>query len=89
MREYTLEDYREFAKHFNSQSFINKIKILKDNSDILQLGSDYNWYNIQVKDKDIQEELHDTETGFHIKNEWGYREVLELLNLLDISITDA
>ena len=77
------------AERFNKMSFRDKIITLQKNRDILTLGSDYNWWVVKVKDKDIQEELYESETNFQIENEWGCKEMYELVNLLGIDNTDA
>jgi len=88
MRRFTIEKYRQMSKKFNQMSFYDKIKTIRDNSDILTLASDYNWWGVKVKDNDIQEELFDNEEQFNIKNEWGYSEMYDLVNLLGIDNTD-
>lgn len=88
-RIYSLEQYKEMAERFNKMSFRDKIITLQKNRDILTLGSDYNWWVVKVKDKDIQEELYESETNFQIENEWGCKEMYELVNLLGIDNTDA
>ncbi len=88
MRQFTIEQYREMAKKFNQMSFYDKIKTIRDNSDILTLASDYNWWKVKVKDNDIQEELFDNEEQFKIKNEWRSSEMYDLVNLLGIDNTD-
>ncbi len=88
MRQFTIEQYREMAKKFNQMSFYDKIKTIRDNSDILTLASDYNWWEVKVKDNDIQEELSDNEEQFNIKNEWRSSEMYDLVNLLGIDNTD-
>lgn len=88
MRQFTIEQYRQMAKRFNQMSFYDKIKTICDNSDILTLASDGNWWGVKVKDNDIQEELFDNEEQFNIKNEWGSSEMHDLVNLLGIDNTD-
>lgn len=88
MRRFTIEQYRQMAKKFNQMSFYDKIKTIKDNSDILTLASDGNWWGVKVKDSDIQEELFDNEEQFNIENEWGSREIYDLISLLGIDNTD-
>lgn len=63
MRKFSLEQYTEMSDRFNKMSFYDKIKTIRDNSDILTLASDYNWWGVKVKDKEIQEQLSDTEWG--------------------------
>jgi hypothetical protein len=84
MRKYTLEQYQKMADKFNDMSFRDKIKTIMDNKDILAIGSDNNWYVVRVKDKEIEDELHDTDTGFSIENEWSDREMCDLIDLLNI-----
>ena len=88
MRKFTIEQYRKMSLKFNQMSFYDKIKTIRDNSDILTLASDYNWWGVKVKDNDIQEELFDNEEQFNIKNEWGSSEMYDLVNLLGIDNTD-
>lgn len=88
MREFTLEQYVEMAKRFNKMSFYDKIKTIKDNSDILTLASDGNWWGIKTKSKEIQEQLEELNKEFVIENEWGSSEMYDLINLLEIDNTD-
>tara|TARA_R110002051_G_scaffold308116_1_gene379491 strand:- start:176 stop:445 length:270 start_codon:yes stop_codon:yes gene_type:complete len=88
MREFTIEQYGKMSKNFNQMSFSNKIKVIRDNSDILTLASDGNWWGVKVKDKEIQEYLFDNEEQFDIKNEWGSNEMFALVSLLGIDNTD-
>jgi len=85
----TLQNYQDAAKKFNKLSFKNKIQTLMNHKDALIIGADGNWWNVQVIDKEIQEILSETETGFHIENEWGSHEMIDLIGLLGLSITDA
>ena len=88
MRQFTLEQYIEMAKRFNKMSFFDKIKVIKDNSDILTLASDGNWWGIKTKSKEIQEQLEELNKEFEIENEWGSSEMYDLINLLEIDNTD-
>lgn len=88
MKTYTLQQYIEMAERFNKLSFSNKIKTVRDNEDILTLASDGNWWGVKVKDREIQEQLHDQEVGFVVTNEWGSSEMHNLINLLGIDVID-
>jgi len=88
MRNFTLEQYKDMSERFNKLRFIDKIRLIKENSDILILASDYNWWGVKVKDKEIQEELEDLGLNFSITNEWDYNEMSDLLGLLEMEITD-
>ena len=88
MKEFTLREYIQMAGRFNKMSFYDKIKTIKDNSDILTLASDGNWWGVKVKDKKIQEKLFNSELEFNIENEWGSSEMYDLINLLEIDNTD-
>jgi len=88
MRNFTIEQYRQMAKRFNQMSFYEKIKTIRDNSDILTLASDGNWWGVKVKDNDVQEELFDNEEQFNIENEWGISEMCDLVAILGIDNTD-
>lgn len=88
MRKFTYQQYVQMAKRFNEKSFIEKITIIKSNSDILTLASDGNWWGVKVKDKDIQEMLFDNEIEFEIQFEWGSSEMCDLVYLLGIDNTD-
>jgi len=89
MKKYTLEQYQKMAKKFNKMSFLDKLKVLKDNKEILTLGSDHNFWVVKVLDEEIQDDLYETESGFHIENEWGSREMHDLIGLLGVNVTDA
>jgi len=88
MRTFTLEQYKEMAERFNKLSFKNKIITIQNNKDILTLASDYNWWGVKVKDKEIQEELYDNGWQFNITNEWDSDEMHTLVDLLGIEVTD-
>ena len=88
MRNFSLEQYVEMSERFNKMPFYDKIKTIRDNSDILTLASDGNWWGVKVKDKDIQEQLYDNEWQFNIQNEWGSSEMFDLVDLLGIGNTD-
>lgn len=87
MREFNLKQYIEMLGRFNKMSFFDKINTIKDNSDILTLASDGNWWNVQTKSKEIQEQLEDLNREFEIENEWGSSEMYDLINLLEIDNT--
>lgn len=88
MRKFTLDQYVRMAKKFNKMSFCDKIKTIRENSDILTLASDGNWWGVKVKDPEIQEELYSNENTFDIANEWGSSEMNDLVYLLGIDNTD-
>ena len=89
MKKYTLEQYQEMAKKFNKMSFSQKIKVLRDNKEILTLASDHNFWGVKAVDTDIQEELFDSDNEFHLQEtEWGSSEMHDLVGLLGINITD-
>ena len=85
-REISLEEYKKWSKEFNQLSFEDKIKTIKENSDLLFLACDYNWWFVKVKDKQIQEQLEDSEQNFYIGNEWSWEQMIHLLNLLGIPV---
>jgi len=77
------------AKNFNSKSFINQIRTVRDNKEIITLASDHNFWRVKAVDTDIQEELFDSDNEFHLQEtEWGSREMHDLVGLLGINITD-
>ena len=86
MRNYTLQQYKEMSDKFNKLNFAEKIKTIRDNSDILQLASDGNWWAVWAKDKDIQEQLYERDNNFQIENEWDSSEMHDLVGLLGINI---
>jgi len=88
MRKFTLEQYIKMSESFNKMNFTDKIKTIKDNSDILTLASDYNWWAVKLKDKEMQIELTEEDIEFEIENEWCYDEMNSLISLLGISNTD-
>lgn len=75
-------------KRFDKMSFIQKIKCIQANTDILTLASDHNWWGVKVKDKEIQEQLEEMDAPFTIENEWDSSEMHDLIFLLGIGITD-
>ena len=85
MRNFTLEEYKQMAERFNKMSFRNKIVTIQNNSDILTLASDGNWWGVKAKDKEIQEQLEDE---FEIEKEWDSSEMYTLVDLLGIGNTD-
>jgi len=87
MRTFTISEYREMSLRFNRMSFRDKIKTIKNNSDILTLASDGNWWGVEAKDESIQNELEENDDNFRITNEWGASEMFELISLLEISNT--
>ena len=88
MRSFSLEQYKKMSEHFNKMSFREKIVTIQKNSDILTLASDYNWWGVKVKDKEIQEQLEDEGYQFDIEKEWDSREMNELIDLLGIGNVD-
>jgi hypothetical protein len=88
MRSFSLEQYKKMAERFNKMSFREKIVTIQQNSDILTLASDYNWWGVKVKDKEIQEQLDDEDCQFTITQEWDSNEMNELVDLLGIGNTD-
>jgi hypothetical protein len=87
-RSFSLEQYKKMAESFNKMSFRDKILTLQKNNDILTLASDYNWWGVKVKDKEIQEELDDSNCQFKITQEWDSNEMDELVSILGIGNTD-
>lgn len=89
MRTFTLDQYKKMALIFSKMPFIEKIRTIKDNSDILTLAADYNWWGVKAKDPLIQEQLEEDECEFNLNNnEWGYEEMRDLIGLLGMEITD-
>ncbi len=88
MRKYSLEQYKQMAERFNKMSFREKIVTIQKNSDILTLASDHNWWGVKAKDKDIQEQLEETDDLFTIESEWDSNEINVLVDLLGIGNTD-
>jgi len=87
MRKFTLHQYIDMAGRFNQMSFYNKIKTIKENSDILTLASDHNYWGIKIKDTEIWEEFNE-EHEFQIEREWDASEICDLISLLGIDNTD-
>ena len=89
VRIFTIEQYKELVLRFNKMDFRNKILTIQKNSDILTLGSDYNWWVVKVKDKAIQEQLENEDNIFRIENEWDHNQMFVLIYLLGLENTDA
>lgn len=88
MGKYNLEQYKKMANNFNKLSFKEQIKTVMENSDILTLAADGNWWGVKVNDKEIQDILDDDGHIFSIENEWGSKEICTLIELLGLNITD-
>lgn len=88
MQKFSLEQYKQMSERFNKMSFKDKIIALQNNSDILTLASDYNWWGVKVKDKEIQEQLEEEDYQFEITREWDSNEINVLVALLGIGNTD-
>lgn len=88
MRTYSLEQYKEMSVRFNKLNFAKKIETIRDNSDILQLASDHNWWGVKAVDEDIQEQLEEEGIEFKIEREWDSSEMHTLVYLLGINVTD-
>jgi hypothetical protein len=76
------------AEKFNKMPFTKKLETLRDNNDILTLGSDGNWWKVKTKDPYINDQLEDEEISFEIKKEWTSNEMDALVHLLGISNED-
>jgi hypothetical protein len=87
-KEYTIEQYVNMSEKFNKMTFIDKIGTIKENTDILILGADGNWWGVKVKDIDIQTTLEENGLEFEINKEWDSSEMQDLINILGIEITD-
>jgi hypothetical protein len=76
------------SEKFNRMTFIDKIKTIRDNIDILQLAADHNWWGVKVRDTTIQQQLEDDDCMFRIENEWDSDEMHDLVSLIGIDVTD-
>lgn len=88
MRNFTLDQYKIMAERFNKMSFYDKIKTLINNTDILILASDGNWWGVKAVDTEIQQQLEEEQCDFRITNEWGSDEIHTLVYLLGLTTTD-
>lgn len=88
MRKFTLDQYKIMAERFNKMSFSDKIKTLINNTDIIILASDGNWWGVKAVDTEIQQQLEEYQCEFRITNEWCSDEMHELVYLLGLSTTD-
>lgn len=88
MKNYTLQQYIEMSKEFNTYSFLRKIHFLQDNRDSLTLASDGNWWRVKARDEKIEEEMYEAGEFFEIEQEWGSSEMCDLITLLGIGNTD-
>jgi hypothetical protein len=88
MRSFSLEQYKKLSERFNKKSFEDKIITLRDNSDILTLASDYNWWGVRVINKEMQEQLEEEGCEFEIEKEWDSNEINVLISLLGIKNTN-
>lgn len=88
MRNFTLDQYKIMAERFNKMSFSDKIKTLINNTDIIILASDHNFWVVKAVDKNIQQQLEEEQCEFRIKNEWDSDEMHELVYLLGLTTID-
>ena len=88
MRNFTIKQYIEMSKRFNRLSFSKNIITIRKNIDILHLAADGNWWGVKVRDTSIEEHLVENGQEFIIANEWGSGEMIDLVLLLGIDITD-
>jgi len=86
--KFTKEQYIEMSIRFNKFNFSDKIRTLKSNKEIFYLRGDGNWFGVKLKDKEMQEILDNEEITFNISNEWGADEIYNLLDILEINVTD-
>lgn len=82
MRTFTLDQYKRMSEKFNKMDFRGKLKVLQENSDILSLANDYNWWWVVVKDAEIHEALDDEGVHFEIPHEWGFEEMHTLITMI-------
>lgn len=87
-RSFTIDQYIKMSDKFNKMLFIDKIKAIQENSDILTLASDCNWWAVNAKDSNIQFELECANKEFRIENEWDHNQIYDLISLLGIDNTD-
>ena len=87
MREFTLKHYVRMSEIFNRMSFYDKINIVKNNSDIITLASDGNYWGIKIKNKEIWEQFKE-DYDFKIEREWNSSEIHDLISLLGMDNTD-
>ena len=80
-----LKFYQELEIEFNKLSFSAKILFLSTSKHLI-LGSDYNWFEVLIRD--IEDRLeYGLELNFDIPNEWDSSEIHTLLGLLDVDVT--
>lgn len=85
MRDFTIEQYKRMALKFNKMDFAEKLKCLNENSDILTLANDHNWWGVRPIDKKVRESLEEQDIYFDIEREWSDKEVTALLGLTKIT----
>ena len=86
MRTFTIDQYIRMASKFNKMNFDQKLECLNNNSDILTLDSDGNWWGVRPVDKDIRFQLEEKDVLFEIENEWGHSEMMSILNMTKITL---
>ncbi len=73
---------------FNKLLFIDKIRVLKEQSELIRLASDGNYWRVKVLDSEIADKLEYENINFEIEQEWGASEICDLVYLLGIKNDD-
>lgn len=86
-KKYSLHQYHKMVIRFNSLPFADKIRVLRDNPDIIILAKDGNFWTVKAIDKDIQSELEEGDLTFDIGvNDWGVDEIKTMLFIIGVHV---
>ena len=67
------QEHIELVKEFNAlPNFVKKLEFVKEHSDKIIIGCDYNWWRVKFIDQDIDDLLSDKNISFEFDNEWDW-----------------
>lgn len=80
---YTTEKYKTLADRFNSNSFLGKLIIIKNNPDLFTIESD--GYNIRLRLED-EAQKQELDLLFSFPETFGFEEIKDVFSLVDIKV---
>lgn len=81
---FTTEQYSEMSKRFNKLNFAEKVKIIKENSNLFYLESKADWITLRLVDEEAQERGDDL--LFNWSNNKEDIDVVVLFQLLGVLV---
>lgn len=83
--KYTAEQYKTLAERFNKNSFLGKVILIKQNSDIFTIESD--GYNLALR---LEHEAMNLELDrlFEFPSQFDFNSLRDIFKLIDINIKE-